>query len=64
MQKVMRLEIQTEADNIVINHCVGGDTLHLQAAQTQITPPEGRTKIQKSQRLKGLQKLRDKGKKR
>lgn len=44
-----------------ISYCLGGDTPPPQAAPTQIIPPESRIKNQRRQRLKDLQKLRDKG---
>ena len=55
-----RAEIQSEADMDCI-YCLGGDMPRPQAAPTQIIPPESRTKNQRKQRLKDLQKLRDKG---
>ena len=39
-----------------LHYCEGGDTLLLQAAQTQIIPPESRAENQRSQKLKDLQK--------
>ena len=55
-----RAEIQSEADMNSIYY-LGGDMPRPQAAPTQIIPPESRTKNQRKQRLKDLQKLRGKG---